>query len=267
MMDVVICTKDPPESFELTLQCLKRQKGVQRLLVIATCLTPRLQQLQTQYEFSIIEEPVPHCLAWARKLGIQAAKTNFLAFVDEDVFLGKDHLWQLYQVVKNCPTPIAIEGILQPCYLKQSLTNTPAAYKPRILKLGERGFTHNTILKREAIQDWNPPFIFSWEDWHLTQYILKRGGFWIRYPQATISYHLKDHRLQSAKWGGAGERFLNQHSLMGALARGGSKLLAGVKNMITRKDVKFLIAESMNAYGGLVGYLRAEKYRERSSKI
>ena len=154
----------------------------------------------------IIETSKP--LALARMRAIHKVTTPIFAFIDDDVELDEDWFETLISHMKN-PSVGAVQGVLS---TKGFGENWDKALKkdreaPRVLKLGERGFTHNTLIKTELVKDWIPPEdLSSWEDYDLTAHILKNGCSWVKVSTSSRHRNSWKKAWKNAQWGIAGRK-------------------------------------------------------------
>lgn len=257
MIDAIVCAKDVNSDFGLCMECLERQKDLGKIIVVIPKNDRRTYETACCYRTVPIREPTISCLAWARKQGALTASNKFICFVDADVILAKDHLIQIREKAENWlqHTPhIAIEGILNILYTKNTLTNVPVKYLPEILGVNKRGFLHNTLILRESVLSWQPPYAFAWEDFLLTRHIQSLGGFWVRFQQEAKSLHLSDgNKFAAAKWSGAGER----------VVRGWNWDKGNAAARFLQIDGRYYIAKAVSLAGQLIGNLQASKHLEK----
>lgn len=257
MIDVIVCAKEVDPNFGLGLECLERQKDLGKIIVVIPKNDRRTYETTCCYQTVPILEPPVSCLAWARKQGALVANNKFICFVDADVILAKDHLIQLREKAESWleHTPhIAIEGILNLKYTRNTLTNVPVKYLPEILTPKKRGFLHNTLMKRESVLSWQPPYAFAWEDFLLTRHIQSLGGIWVRFQQEAKSLHLNDgNKYAAAKWSGAGER----------LVRGWNWDKGNALARVLKTDGRYYYAKVVSLAGQVVGNLQASKHLEK----
>jgi glycosyltransferase involved in cell wall biosynthesis len=267
LIDVIVCAKDARETLHYCLRSLVKQKFVHEILVVTPATDYSTQTIATEYKKTrLVLEPSNTCLAWARRQGIQASSSDFVAFVDADVVLAKNHLFQLYQYAQELLLHfphVAVEGILRPHHSIKSLTIVPEnLYQSRFLTYDERGYTHNTLFKRESVLSWRPQFTFAWEDWLLTAHIHSLGGAWARYHQAAPSVHIKDyHQFKRTCWSTAGERIVKPYlTPVNILHRSYLHLLKGIKGLLQTRDIHFLLKCWVQAAGFTKGYFQWDKY-------
>lgn len=154
----------------------------------------------------IIETSTP--LALARKRAIQKVSTSWFAFIDDDVKIDEEWFKTLANHTED-PLMGAIQGILCVEGLGEEWDKAlnKSGKKPRSLKPGERGFTHNTLIRTELVKDWDPPpHLSAWEDYSLTQHILGKGYQWQTIPVKAC--HEKSWRgvWENAIWGVEGRK-------------------------------------------------------------
>lgn len=146
----------------------------------------------------------------ARKKCIDQAMTKeFLLFIDDDLFPFDDILSELLlNVEKNVG---AVEGIPFVKGLGKWFDNSLNVHRMHKidLKSGNRGFTIVTLVRVNAVRDWNPPRLVSFEDYDMSQHVLQKGYRWIKVPVSAV--HIKSWRktAKNAIWGykGRGQYF------------------------------------------------------------
>lgn len=154
----------------------------------------------------IIETSTP--LALARKRAIQKVVTPWFAFIDDDVKIDEEWFKTLAFHIEQT-TIGAVQGILQMEGLgeKWDKALNESSKTPRTLNLGERGFTHNTLIRTELVKDWNPPpYLSAWEDYSLTQHILGKGYQWQTIPVKAIHEKTWRRVWKNVLWGTEGRK-------------------------------------------------------------
>lgn len=132
----------------------------------------------------IIEQSKP--LGIARKKAIQKVTTEWFAFLDDDISLFP--FW--FESLSSQITPElgAISGYLEDFGFNKEVDYELAhRLTPlRDYKIGERWTgTHSGLIRTEAIKDWTPssPNLSAWEDYDITQHILRKGYKVIKVPK------------------------------------------------------------------------------------
>lgn len=256
MIDVIVCVSEP--NFKVFHRCiiqLNKQELVNKIIVVYKDWIATNPLLFSNIK--LIKEPKKSCLAFARYLGIQASTSEFICFVDSDVILHKNHIKELYE--NHLRFGGAIEGILT---AKDNSRKIPIVnYSYRILKKNERGFTHNTLIKREWITDWKPIFTHAYEDYLLTQHIQNKGYLWVRYPLNCISYHIKDYNIRKrTAWGIAGERIVLQTNKKTIVKRIITHIKRALINPILFKNANYFAYHINISLGIMKGYFGYGNY-------
>ncbi len=191
-------------------------------------------------------------------------------FVDDDVLLGKKHINQLLSFCHFTNeyfnlNDVVMEGILNITNWKPSVFDIPTShYSEKELIKGERGFTHNTLIPKKLIEKWKPAvFTSAFEDYLITQFILKNNGIWIRFQQSAKSYHIRDYgMIKRVLWGTAGERIVKRMSKKIIIKRTINHLKRAFLQPFILKDVSYFIYNLKIAGASLVGYFNYQKYIE-----
>lgn len=122
-------------------------------------------------------------LGMARMRLINAVETSYFVMLDDDVLLTED--W--FETVKSKMTEkvgvvsgrdiIVGLGRMTDRQFKSISIKT----KEKRLRPGERGLTVNLLLRTETVKDWVPTRsdLSSWEDYDLTQHVLRKGKEWL----------------------------------------------------------------------------------------
>lgn len=76
---------------------------------------------------------------------------------------------------------------------RDKIFNKRRPKKPCKLGLGERGKTHNVLIRSCLVKNWGPsnPNLSSWEDYEISQHIIGTGHEWIICP--VDAYHIKGY--------------------------------------------------------------------------
>lgn len=261
MIDVIMCTKGTRRTLPVALRCLENQKIVGKILIICP---QELDFVHSYRDTELLKEEKNSCLAWARFKGISHCDNQYVAFVDDDVLLHKKHLVKLYEkfveLKKRHQCPVVVEGVLiNQSRSRMDYPRTP--YESRMLQLGERGFTHNTLFLRENVSDWNPPFIHAYEDLDLTRFIHNKGGLWFRFQQGVPSLHFSDHLDYSRKrWAFANarmRRFVNVKKLFNDSFR---SLIYGMRLTLAKSDIRFLLQKTLGVGGAIYGFYSWDRF-------
>mgnify|MGYP000406748183 CR=1 FL=1 len=146
-VDVIVCAKDSILTLGLCLSSLVRQRDIGKIVVVhphSDKITPFIAKGFPRV--ITVKEPPNYCLAWARKLGVKYTSSKWVAYVDADIILGKDHLYYIKEMCKirvdlnltytNQTLPVAIEGILTKKRMMKSILPLARPYSEKIFKKG-----------------------------------------------------------------------------------------------------------------------------------
>ena len=150
----------------------------------------------------IVETSSP--LGLARQKAIQNVSTEWFAFVDDDVELFPNWYKTLSEKIDHSIG--AISGYLMDCGYGDEVDSCIAQQKTEFIdyRLGERWTgTHHGLIRTELVKDWEPsrPDLSSWEDYEITQHILRKGFRVVKIP-VYLGYHHKGwkHIYSNAFW-------------------------------------------------------------------
>jgi len=209
---VIIPTWNSMPELRETLKSLKPAfgKSLKEVIIIDKMSVDETVRLAYAYGCTIIWDD--NTLGHARLNGLKHANTKWIAFIDSDIRLPKDWYknickyidektgWVYGQTKEDIPF---IENDHE--YKRQLKHNLP-----RKLKIGafERGYTNNTIALREPLLDAPISNLNAWEDYAMTQWMIKKGYEVIEVP--LYCDHLKAELykkigLYTESWGIAGE--------------------------------------------------------------
>ena len=218
-------------------------------------------------------------LAMARKIGIMYTNCEFIAFIDDDVFITKEWFPKLYGLMKRFPN-IGMAYSLGSA-LHRPVTKTIEIVRKRdevkiheLLRRGIssiRGRTAFTIVRRSLVVDWNPPEeLHALEDYHLTQHVLNKGALVLQVNLPLAIYVWGDinapfsKKFRKSAWTGAGLRVAKALNLfevvLYSLARIVQILLPGNMEQIRYAGFKNPIEYMLVQLGLVIGYLSPYKH-------
>ncbi len=213
-------------------------------------------------------------LASARKIGITQVDTRYFAFIDDDIEISEGWFAELISLIKREKQVAAIQGSVR--YYVDFIEKASARAqkfelslrKGHMKEIAGRGLTNNTVLMTEIVRDFNPPStIHSWEDFLLTQHVIKKGYKWVETDTAQVtnygdfvSSYLGElgRFFKRGKWHGAGDRLVHKHSssFVRAIAY---LLLSSFKSILYSLIIAILVSDprALLLYvSGQLGYLK-----------
>ncbi len=158
----------------------------------------------------------------ARLEAIEKCRTPLILFIDDDVEPEENLIEVMLRYMEEHGADV-VEGVCRVrglgMFFNEALTRHLRANLPRKLKKGERGYTIVTLAKTELLRGWNPPDLVSYEDYHLSQYVLSRGGKWVKVPVPAVHYKSWWKVARNAIWGMRGWKQLENPNLIEKLVK------------------------------------------------
>jgi glycosyltransferase involved in cell wall biosynthesis len=275
LIDVIMCTWNSNKScFSKCLLSIKREVGVHHFIVIDRYSSDgTLRAVRSVFPGAKIYQTNAN-LANARRIGITHVDTRYFAFIDDDIEVSEGWFSELISLIKSGKQIGAIQGSMK--YYVDYLEKASVRAQKFELSLGKghtkqitnRGLTNNTVLVAEIVRDFNPPgIIHSWEDFLLTQHVIKKGYRWLETDKAQVtnygdfaSSYLSElwRFFQRGKWHGAGDRLVHRHS--SSFVRSVSNiLLSSSKSILYSLIISILISDPralLLRISGQLGYLK-----------
>jgi|WetSurSiteA1Bulk_404760.scaffolds.fasta_scaffold22260_2 glycosyltransferase involved in cell wall biosynthesis len=224
-IDVIMCTWNSNKVFfQRCLVSLKKEVPLNHFIVIDRFSSDgTLEVVQSVFPKAKVFQTFAN-LAIARTLGIKQVETRYFAFIDDDIEVNESWFQSLIAIFNQEKKVGAIQGAVRYCidYLDKEQMFLLGRRKKLIVEIKNRGYTHNTILKTDIMRDFNPPqMINSWEDYLMTQHLIKKGYRWLETASTQVTHYrdfensyldeLRQHYLR-AKWDAAGNRMVHLQS-------------------------------------------------------
>jgi glycosyltransferase involved in cell wall biosynthesis len=132
-------------------------------------------------------------LSVARKHGVLAAKTEWVAMVDDDMLLPSDWLKKVIVAIEPMVGAISTVAVHKSRHTAAYDRVVGVIYN--LNKLDTSPHINNIIIRRELMENYNPPKLFFGEDLYLKRYVQKAGYRWKVLPfiGATHMGTSKDH--------------------------------------------------------------------------
>lgn len=225
LIDVVMCTWNSNKPyFRKCLLSIKTRVNVHHFIVI--------DRYSSDGTVEVVRSVFPDAkifqtsasLANARRIGIKYVDTKYFAFIDDDIEVSERWFTELIYFVISGRRVGAVQGFLRLYvdYLDKAQLHELNHRKEPTVEITGRGWTNNTLLMTEIVRDFNPPrTVHSWEDFLITQHVIKKGYRWLEiyeaqvtnYGDAESSYvsELRRYFLRG-RWHGAGARLVNESS-------------------------------------------------------
>lgn len=270
-MDIIIPTWNSMPELEKCLESVTRYIPEQYrgdIIIVDRYSADGTIETAEKYGCKILYDDIS--LGSARMKGIKEAKTEWIIFIDSDIYITPEWFSTMMYYRPRLYRAGMFYGYTLSMHPKQKRLIEWKA-KSGVgrtnfakLKKGQRGYTHNTFILRKLLLDLDISDINAWEDWVITQHIINKGYNVYRLPIYVNHddwHHLNPDGSFKTAWNGAGIRkvaskygfnfemfaFLNFY------------LITGVRATIALKDLWYLkshIKQWVEAWKGFLGIRR-----------
>jgi len=224
-IDVVMCTWNSNKPyFRKCLLSIKRGVSVHHLILVDRFSSDgTVEVVRDVFEDAMIFETAVN-LAMAREIGVANVDTKYFAFIDDDIEISKSWFASLISVISSEKHVGAVQGFIRYYmdYMDKAQEFELGRRREHTKEINERGYTHNTILRTEIVRDFSPnEMVSSWEDFLLTQHVIRKGYKWLETDQAQVTHYRNvdlsflteiQNNFLRAKWNGAGDRIVRNQS-------------------------------------------------------
>jgi glycosyltransferase involved in cell wall biosynthesis len=277
-IDVVMCTWNSNRFyFRRCLASIKKEVDVHHFIVIDRFSSDgTLEVVRRVFPDAKIFQTAAN-LGNARRIGITYVDTRYFAFVDDDIELSEGWSTKLISLIKWGNQIGAVQGFARYFidYLDKEEKLLLSRRKQPNREITDRGYTYNTVLKTDIVRDFDPPHIIhSWEDFLMTQHVIRKGYKWLETSQVQVT-HYRDAEMSylselrtyflRAKWDGAGDRLvhINQSSVgwpvANQLLNSSRSILYSLIIAIIVLDPRILPFRFLGRVGYLSGFLSPRK--------
>lgn len=293
-ISAIICTHNRSSYLGAAIDSLLRQDfvGNFEVIVVDNASTDDTAQVVAAHSshtrLRYVYEPTTG-LSIARNTGANAARSEIIAYLDDDAIASPQWLSTLYQAYQANPnlaiaggkvTLLWAEGLQPPCWLSAGLSSNLGAYdlgqapvlinQPGLTPRGLNYSVRRTFLEQVGGFDTKlgrvGKNLLSNEELHMTELALARGWQVAYLPEALAAHTVAPERLNRSWflrrgwWQGISECYREQtigRSEIGQIVRGGERLLRGLyRSLKYFKDPAERFDNFAYAYGQ-IGYLKA----------
>jgi len=180
-IDYVIPTYNSASLLDECLTAIEKYGNPKGIIIIDNFSTDKTIEIAKGHACKVIQTNAT--LGECRLIGIENTGNEWVAFVDSDVLINES--WKNIFNYVNIKTVGAIQADPKDIGKNSSSFN---CNKPYNLKKYQRGFTGATLIKRAIIQDADIKDCQAFEDWFLTQHIIKKGHSWLVVPIVVDHY-------------------------------------------------------------------------------
>ena len=220
-LTIIIPTWNSMPEFERCLNSIPKafpEGTVKEIIVVDKHSTDNTVECAKKHGCTILYDDIS--LGSARLKGLHHAKTDWIAFIDSDIELPEgwfENMHLLYLFHNSLPPSNKIGWIYGRTIDDREPIKSEKLWKMqrelgtngyRLLKEGDRAYTNNTLCLREPLLNSKIEHLNAWEDYVLTQDMLKAGYNIVEVPVTCT--HLRSHTynkfgIMTEAWGIAGE--------------------------------------------------------------
>ena len=271
-IDIIMCTWNSNKPwFRKCLLSIRREVDVHRFIVVDRYSSDdTISVIKSIFSNAIVIQTDVN-LAVARQIGIRHVNTRCFAFIDDDVELCKDWLRKLLPFILGVEGIGAVQGYIRYSidYLDSfAIFQLRYQIKGSIRAITKRGLTNHTIILTNLVKDFKPPsMVHSWEDFLMTQHIIKKGYRWIGVTQVQIN-HYQDAKsnisegfldvllkhFERGKWSGSGARLVQAETLTSFTGSLIKTILFGLGTTVFILEPRAFLVSLVNALGLLIGF-------------
>jgi len=229
-MDIIIPTWNSMPEFEKCLKSIQKafpENVLGRIIIVDKHSEDGTVETAEKYGCKVIYDDTT--LGSARLKGLREAKTDWVAFIDSDIALPEGWFSKMLNLLEKAPQSDRIGWIYGRTIDDREPLRSEKLYKMqrdfrnrtyRFLKEGDRAYTNNTLCLRKPLLNARIEHLNAWEDWVMTQEMLKAGYHVVEVPVTCT--HLRSHTyskfgVMTEAWGIAGElkaKGINPYTLM-----------------------------------------------------
>jgi len=185
--DVCIPTLNSGKTLEACLKSIKETIPINRIIVADGYSTDNTIKIAKKYGCEIFQ--TNKSLGEVREILIRKVKTEWFFFIDADIVVNKKWFYAL--ISRRDDNVGAIHGFGLPKGIVGFLRKILLFIKVK-LGMKQRGFTSNTLIRREAVKRIKLPKRKRLEDIYLQEEVERRGYKW-KFALAFCE-HLKDEK-------------------------------------------------------------------------
>lgn len=289
-ISAIICTHNREQYLGAAIDsCLGQDFPDFEVVVVDNASSDRTREIvEARVGVTYVYEPITG-LSVARNTGARVAKSDILAYLDDDAVASSLWLKTLYDAYQNNEklaiaggkvTLLWPDGIKPPQWLSSGLSGNLGAYDlgANVIYIKQPGMTprglnysiRRTFLEEIGGFDLNlgrvGKNLLSNEELHMTERALKLGWQVAYLPDALVAHNVSPERLQRAWffsrgwWQGISECYREQLSGQAGpaqLLRGSDRIMRGLYNSVKNFDDPAQRFDSLVYAYGQIGYLIA----------
>jgi len=190
-VDYIVPTWNSADTLEECLVSIEGHGRPNRIIIVDNHSTDGTQRIARDHGCVILLDD--RSLGAARRKGLEEAETEWIGFVDSDIVLCEDWFDRVSGYIDKRTG--AIHGDKLPTWEPFRTAHREEMdenFKDGILKRtpGGRGYTDNTLIRRDLALKADIEQINAFEDYLITQEVLKAGFEWLHVP-VYVDHHEK----------------------------------------------------------------------------
>lgn len=257
-MDIIIPTWNSMPELGTCLSSIAKnipRSVVDKIIVVDRDSDDGTQETVEKHGCTIIEDEIS--LGSARMEGIAEASSDIILFIDSDIRIPPGWYESIIRYWDDDTGMLFGRTIDSNKYgkIKEYKIKRDFGDKDyRFIHKGQRGFTHNTFIRKELISDLDISNYNAWEDYIITQHILEKGYNVIETTDVVTHLHSE---INSAKVGWNIQGILKvKKSFPYAMAFWNYYLYEGLISTLHFKDLDMLKWGIMNWLDGFKAFKR-----------
>ena len=208
-IDYIIPTWNSEKTIENCLKAITKVGNPEGIIIVDNKSNDQTVKIARKYGCKILYDT--KSLGSARKKGLEEATTEWIGFVDSDVVISDK--WYS-KIIKYISKEVgAIQGrklSVVESFRKIEIEKTKRLFKEGSYDLGkgERGYTDNTIIRRNIALKADIENVNAFEDYIITQTVLENGFDWMCVPVFSDHYEKWDTFIRKSGWHSSGLKYL-----------------------------------------------------------
>ena len=208
-IDYIIPTWNSEKTIENCLKAIVDIGNPEEIIIVDNKSKDQTVEIAGKYGCKILYDT--KSLGSARKMGLKEATTEWIGFVDSDVVISEE--WYSKMIKYMSKKVGAIQGtklsVVEP-FREIEVKKTRRIFKEGAydLRKGERGYTDNTIIRRNIALKADIENINAFEDYIITQTVLENGYEWVCVPVFSDHYEKWDTFIRKSGWHSSGLKYL-----------------------------------------------------------
>jgi len=262
-IDYIIPTWNSGKTIKKCLEALTAYGNPNQIIIVDNYSTDDTIEIAKSYGCKIIYDK--KSLGSARKKGLKSASTEWIGFVDSDVVISKEWYNKITRYIEDRVG--AIQGKKLPVrepFRKIEKERMKKIFNKGVYKLkkGERGYTDNTLIRRDIAIKADIENLNAFEDYIITQKVLEEGYEWVCVPVFADHYQSWNTFIKKSGWHSSGLKYLLRNKKIDVMDFFKIFLKYNIWYLvdgISSSDIEYFKARLMQWKYHWIGLLQSEK--------